>query len=91
MKTKSIYPASNSLRLKKIMAKYSPYEILYVPIEVAKYNHKPCCINFFGDILRPAFEFSNNFHGVNFFISKVARTSKIKKILFWALNYLLIQ
>jgi len=56
MKTKSIYPASNSLRLKKIMAKYSPSEILYVPIEVAKYNHKACCINFFGDILRPAFE-----------------------------------
>jgi len=36
MKTKSIYPASNSLRLKKIMAEYSPSEILYAPIEVAK-------------------------------------------------------
>jgi len=84
MKTKSIYPASNSLRLKKIMAKYSPQEILYVPIEVAKYNHKACCINFFGDILTSAFEFPNNSHGVDFFILKVTRlvrASKIKKIL----------
>jgi len=84
MKTKSIYPASNSLRLKKIMAKYTPSEILYVPIEVAKYNHKACCVNFFGDILRPVFEFPNNSHGVDFFISKVTgvvRASKIKKIL----------
>lgn len=84
MKTKSIYPESNRLRLKELMAKYSPKELLYVPIDVAKYNHKACCINFFGDILTSAFEFPNNSHGVNFFISKVTHTvraSKIKKIL----------
>lgn len=84
MKTKSIYPQFNSLRLKKILDEYSPKELLYVPIDVAKYNHKACCINFFGDILTPAFEFPNNSHGVKFFILKVnnvARQARIKKIL----------
>ena len=84
MKTKSIYPTFNSLRLKKILDEYTPKEILYVPIDVAKYNHKTCCINFFGDILTPAFEFPNNSHGVEFFILKVnnvASQAGIKKIL----------
>src|SRR3989338_8320926 len=84
MKTKSIYPTFNSLRLKKILDEYTPKEILYVPIDVAKYNHKTCCINFFGDILTPAFEFPNNSHGVKFFIVKVnivASQAGIKKIL----------
>jgi hypothetical protein len=40
MKTKSIYPESNRSQLKELMAKYSPRELLYVPIDVAKYNHK---------------------------------------------------
>ena len=84
MKTKSIYPSSNSSQLKNLMNTYSPNELLYVPIDVAKYNHKACCVNFFGDILTSAFEFPNNSHGVSFFISKidyVVRTSKIKKII----------
>jgi len=83
MKIKSIYPARNSSQLREVLGKYSPGELLYAPIDVAKYNHKACAVNFFGDILTPAFEFSNNAHGVKFFISKIteaARNAKAKKI-----------
>jgi len=51
MKTKSIYSQSNRLQLKEVLDKY---------------NHKGCVVNFFGDIVTPAFEFANNSHGVNF-------------------------
>lgn len=76
MKTKSIYPATNSLQLKEVLDNYNPKELLYAPIDVAKYNHKGCVVNFFGDIVTPAFEFANNSHGVNFFISKITKAAK---------------
>ena len=84
MKTKNIYPESNRLKFKELMANYSPQELLYVPIDVAKYNHKAACINFFGDILTSAFEFPNNAHGVDFLtfnVNRAARAAKIKKII----------
>ncbi len=83
MKLKSIYPTNNSLQLKEVLSKYNPRELLYAPIDVAKYNHKGCAVNFFGDILTPAFDFPNNTHGVDFFISKItkaAKNSEAKKI-----------
>ncbi|MFQ6067856.1 MAG: IS110 family transposase [bacterium] len=83
MKTKSIYPKNNSSQLKEVLEKYSPKELLYAPIDVAKYNHKGCAVNFFGDIITPAFEFPNNSHGVKFFVSKItkaAQDSGAKKI-----------
>jgi len=74
--TKNIYPR-RGVNLKKIFEAFSPNELLYVPIDVAKYNHTCCVINFFGDILTPAFEFPNNTHGVNFLVSRI--TAAVKK------------
>lgn len=82
MKTKNIYP-QRSVNLKKIFEEFSPHQLLYVPIDVAKYNHTSCVINFFGDVLAPAFDFPNNTHGVDFLISKIthaANKSAAKKV-----------
>jgi transposase len=75
MKTKNIYPKRN-INLRKIFEEFSPDQLLYVPIDVAKYNHTSCIINFFGDILVPAFEFPNNTHGVDFLTSKIKEAVK---------------
>ena len=82
MKTKNIYP-QRGVNLKKIFEEFSPGQLLYVPIDVAKYNHTSCVINFFGDVLCPSFEFPNNIHGVDFLVAKissVANKSIAKKI-----------
>ena len=51
-------------------------EILYISIDVAKYNHSAMIVNFFGDIIIPKFDFPYNNHGIDFFRKKLKIAQK---------------
>jgi len=71
--------------LKKLFKETNPYEILYVSIDVAKYNHSFIIANFFGDIIVPMSDFPYNKHGIDFLRKKVdmaQKQTKAKKIFF---------
>jgi transposase len=68
--SKSIFKlASNNL--KNLLAICKPEQLLYAPIDVAKYNHSAMIVNFLGDVIIPKFDFPYNLHGINFFTSKL--------------------
>lgn len=76
MRQTNIYHDGNRT-LKEVLSQYSPGELLYVPIEVGKYNLKACVVNFFGDIIIPSFRFPYNNHGIEFFSTKVKKAINI--------------
>lgn len=75
MKQQNIYSNNNQL-LKDTLSKYKPGQLLYIPIEIGKFNHKASIVNFFGDIIVNVFEFANTKHGLNFFLKKLKSAKK---------------
>jgi len=61
----------NNNTLKHLLSQYNPNQILYIPIDVAKYYHSAMIINFFGDIIIPKFDFPYNNHGLDFLVNKL--------------------
>jgi len=60
-----------------------PTQILYAPIDVAKYNHSAMIVNFLGDIIVPKFDFPYNLHGIDFLKTKLqmaCRQTQAKKL-----------
>ncbi|MFH0947958.1 MAG: IS110 family transposase [Elusimicrobiota bacterium] len=70
MKNQNIY-RNNNQTLKETLSMYKPQQLLYVPIEIGKFNHKTSTVNFLGDIIVKPFEFPNNKHGLNFFVKQL--------------------
>ena len=71
--------------LRELLAQYKPDEILYVSIDVAKYNHSSMIANLFGDVIIPKFDFPYNSHGIDFLRKKVNLAQKqtnAKKVFF---------
>ncbi|MFQ6003250.1 MAG: transposase [Candidatus Zixiibacteriota bacterium] len=75
MRRTNIYQNEN-YKLKEVLTQYNLGEILYVPIEVGKYNLESSVINFFGDIIIPTFRFPYNNHGIRFFSTKIEKAIK---------------
>jgi len=67
---------NTSVDLKGLLASYEPGEILYVPIDVAKYNHSSMVINLFGEVIVPKFDFPYNNHGIQFLAKKLSTAQK---------------
>jgi transposase len=65
---------SNNLR--DVLAVHKPTQILYAPIDVAKYNHTAMIVNFLGDIIIPKFDFPYNLHGIDFLKDKLQSACK---------------
>ena len=81
--------ASNNLNnLRDVLDAYKPTQILYAPIDVAKYNHSAMIVNFLGDIIIPKFDFPYNLHGIDFLKTKLQMACKLTqaKKLFLALE-----
>ena len=76
MKIKNIFRNNNQI-LKETLSMYKPKDILYVPIEIGKFNHKAGIVNFFGDVIINPFEFPYNKHGLDFFLKKLQSAMKI--------------
>ena len=71
--------------LRELLTEYKPDEILYVSIDVAKYNHSSMIANLFGDMIIPRFDFPYNNHGIDFLRKKVNLAQKqtnAKKVFF---------
>jgi transposase len=78
--------ASNDL--KKLLAICKPEQLLYAPIDVAKYNHSAMIVNLLGEIIIPKFDFPYNLHGIDFLKNKLQSACDIShaKKLFLALE-----
>ncbi len=80
--SKSIFKfASNDLR--NLLAVYKPEQLLYAPIDVAKYNHSAMIVNLLGEVIIPKFDFPYNLHGIDFLKNKLqsaCNTSQAKKL-----------
>jgi len=70
MKQQNIY-RNNNQALKETLASFKPEQLLYLPIEIGKFNHKTSIVNFFGDVIVKHFEFPNKLHGLDFFLNKL--------------------
>jgi len=73
--------ASNDLR--NVLADCKLEQLLYAPIDVAKYNHSAMIVNFLGDVIIPKFDFPYNLHGIDFLKNKLksaCETSQAKKL-----------
>jgi transposase len=57
--------------LRELLNRYDPGEVLYVPIDVAKYNHSSMVVNLFGEVIVPKFDFPYNSHGIDFLRKKL--------------------
>ena len=57
--------------LRELLNEYEPYEILYVSIDVAKYNHSFMVANFFGDVIVPKTDIPYNKNGIDSLRNKV--------------------
>ncbi|MFN3967251.1 MAG: hypothetical protein ACK4JE_06110, partial [Endomicrobiia bacterium] len=82
MKQQNIYRDNNQI-LKETLSMYKPEQILYVPIEIGKFNHKTKIVNFFGDVIVKPFEFPTKKHGLDFFVKKLnfaANSTSAQKI-----------
>ncbi len=75
MKFQNIYH-NNNLPLKNSLSEHKPNQLLFVPIEIGKFNHKSHIVNFFGDVITKPFDFSNNKHGLKFFVKKLESALK---------------
>ncbi len=83
----SIYKNSSN-NLKDILVSYQPSEVLYVSIDVAKYNHSAFIVNLFGEVIIPKFDFPYNNNGFDFFRNKlnIAQQKTQAKRFFFALE-----
>lgn len=62
--------------LKEVLAGCSPTQILYVPIDVAKFNHSAMIVNFVGEVITPKFDFPYNTPGIQFLPHKIIQARK---------------
>jgi len=62
--------------LRELLTHYDPGEILYVPIDVARYNHSSMVVNLFGEVIVPKFDFPYNNHGIDFLRKKLDTAQK---------------
>ena len=62
--------------LKELLTTCSPSQILYVPIDVAKYNHSAMIVDFMGEVITPKFDFPYNSHGIQFLHHKIVLARK---------------
>jgi len=72
----NIYRNGNQA-LKEALEQYRPSQILYVPLEIGKYNHKAKIVNFLGDVLIKPVEFANSKNGLKFILEKIKDAQKI--------------
>jgi len=72
----NIYRNGNQA-LKEALEQYKPSQILYVPLEIGKYNHKAKIVNFLGDVLIKPVEFANSNNGLKFLLEKIKDAQKI--------------
>ena len=79
---------STSNNLRNLLDNCKPEQLLYAPIDVAKYNHSAMIVNLLGEIIIPKFEFPYNLHGIDFLINKLKSACDIShaKKLFLALE-----
>jgi len=71
--------------LKRLLNKYKPDEILYVSIDVAKYNHSFMVANFFGEVIIPKSDFPYDKNGIDSLRKKVdlaLQQTNAKKVFF---------
>jgi transposase len=61
---------------KEVLKNYAPSQILYVSIDVAKYNHSAMIVDFGGDIITPKFDFPYNHHGIQFLHHKIRQAQQ---------------
>jgi len=85
--SKSIFKSASN-DLKNLLAICKPEQLLYAPIDVAKYNHSAMIVNLLGEIIIPKFDFPYNLHGIDFLKSKLQSACDIShaKKLFLALE-----
>lgn len=57
--------------LRDVLTNCQPDQMLYAPIDIAKYNHSAMIVNFLGDIIIPKFDFPYNNHGIDFLKNKI--------------------
>lgn len=72
------------LKFRQMLKDYSLDELLFAPIDVAKFKHDASFVNYYGDVVLPPFPFSNTHEGVRLYLSKLAEAkekAKAKKII----------
>jgi transposase len=74
--SKSIFKF-NSDNLRDALDTCNLAQILYAPIDVAKYNHSAMIVNFLGDIVIPKFDFPYTLHGINFLKNKLKKACEL--------------
>jgi transposase len=72
----SIFKSANN-NLRDVLTNCLPTQLLYAPIDIAKYNHSAMIVNFLGDIIIPKFDFPYNNHGIDFLKNKLESACKI--------------
>jgi len=71
--------------LRELLNEYEPHELLYVSIDVAKYNHSFMVANFFGDVIIPKTDIPYDKNGIDSLSKKVdlaQQQTRAKKIFF---------
>lgn len=85
--SKSIFKFAFS-DLRNLLDNCKPEQLLYAPIDVAKYNHSAMIVNLLGEVIIPKFDFPYNLHGIDFLKNKLQSACDISqaKKLFLALE-----
>jgi len=63
------------IKFRELLQNYSPDELLFAPIEVAKHEHVASFVNYYGEIIIPHFSFPNNKQGVKLYLDKLNKAS----------------
>lgn len=72
------------LKFRQMLKDFSLDELLFAPIDVAKFKHDASFVNYYGDVVLPPFSFPNTREGVKIYLSKLAEAkekAKAKKII----------
>lgn len=72
------------LKFRQMLKDFSLDELLFAPIDVAKFKHDASFVNYYGDVVLPPFSFPNTREGVKLYLSKLAEAkekTKAKKII----------
>jgi len=72
------------LKFRQMLKDHSLDELLFAPIDVAKFKHDASFVNYYGDVILPPFSFPNTHEGVKLYLSKLAEAkekTKAKKII----------
>ncbi len=67
---------TKGLKFRQMLKNYSLEELLFCPIEVAKYEYEASFVNYYGDIILPPFPFPNNKQGVSMYLDKLHKASE---------------